>query len=418
VKIPENVILVWPGTHAAIPSGYVRETSLDGKHIKVADTAAEPNSSGGSNTHSHASPSHSHVLDAHTHTASLNANTAGGNNTASNNPGAPSTTHGHVSVASGAQASGALSSVTSSYDSVNSEPPYYEVIFIKSDGSRSIPNSTIVLSDQVNLPSGFFRCNGSNGTINLVDKYLKGAGTGANAGGTGGNATHVHVITHTHSETAHTHAQVSSGTYTATVNSESQGGTATSVISHSHPIDLDSTTVGVSGTPNSSAVSNDLAYKKIIPIQNKSGNYRDPKRDMIGLWLGLLADIPRGWELVTTYYDKYLKLTATTADIGNTGGANAHVHSDSHTHVGGSHTHTATVGAVGAAFNTLSSGSQIPKPHSHTANVGSTNADWGSADTTADSSSNEPEYTTVALIKFIRGISTNAFLGLFVDNIK
>ena len=44
----------------------------------------------------------------------------------------------------------------------------------------------------VDIPSGFVLCNGANGTPDLRDKFIVGAGTSYAVGGTGGSLTHSH----------------------------------------------------------------------------------------------------------------------------------------------------------------------------------------------------------------------------------
>lgn len=413
--VPENVILVYAGTNASIPDGYVRETTMDDKYPKGTANATNPNTTGGALTHSHTSPAHSHPLDAHTHTVSLNASTAGGNSTGSTSSGGPSSNHGHASVSSGAVVGGGLSSVTSTYDAVNHEPPFYTVIFIRSLGTHAVPNGAITLWDYIsgNIPTDWFDCDGNNGTPNLHDKFLKGATTDADAGTTGGASTHnSHVINHSHVESSHTHARVQSGSYTATTDFETASGTADSVQSHSHDIDLDANTIGIAGgNPSSTtATNNEPVHTKLMAIMNGTGATSRPN-NIIGMWLGTLATIPDGWVLcdgtndTIDMRDQHLKI-GTSAQVGDTGGANTHTHSDSHGHTGGNHTHTATVEVQGATNNLLNSGNSLPKPHGHTANVGTTSANFGSVATTADSSDNQPPFRTVAFIKF-RGNPAN-----------
>lgn len=56
----------------------------------------------------------------------------------------------------------------------------------------------------VNIPTGWYLCNGANGTPNLVDRFVVGAGSTYAVGATGGSANAV-VVSHTH--TASTDAQ-------------------------------------------------------------------------------------------------------------------------------------------------------------------------------------------------------------------
>ena len=69
--ISPGIILIWTGSNASIPSGFTRETSLDSKFPK-AWGAENPNTTGGSDTHSHTSPSHTHTMVSHSHTVTLN----------------------------------------------------------------------------------------------------------------------------------------------------------------------------------------------------------------------------------------------------------------------------------------------------------------------------------------------------------
>lgn len=55
------------------------------------------------------------------------------------------------------------------------------------------------------IPAGWRLCDGSNGTPDLRDKFVKGAAAGDGAGGTGGAATHTH---NDHAAQGHTGAAV------------------------------------------------------------------------------------------------------------------------------------------------------------------------------------------------------------------
>ena len=395
--VPSNVIFIWSGTNASIPSGWSRETGLDSKFPKGTASATDPNDTGGSTAHSHTSPNHSHTITAHTHSVSLNAAAAGKRDCGHTEGGGPRDIHGHVAATSGA-ASGSTSSVGATYSSINSEPLHKTVIFIKSNGTGVLSNNVIAFIDET-VPSGWQVCNGTSGSPNYNGYYLKGAGTGGNASDIPQKAnTHIHTITHTHSDSGHTHAQFESGTYTETVDHETQSGDADCVLSHSHHIDLLAHTISIGGTPSSSAVSNEPSYKKLVLAQNQTGSAQLPI-GTIGLWLSSLASIPSGWAQVSAMNSFHLKGSSSTGDIGNTGGSNTHVHSDSHTHTGASHNHSASVETQAVTNNTINNGSHLPPAHAHTANVSSTSASWQSTNTSANSSNHEPSYRTVAFIK-------------------
>ena len=56
-----------------------------------------------------------------------------------------------------------------------------------------IPSGVILLwsGSQASIPTGWVLCNGSNGTPNLRDRFIVGAGSSYSVGATGGSNTHV-----------------------------------------------------------------------------------------------------------------------------------------------------------------------------------------------------------------------------------
>jgi len=71
------------------------------------------------------------------------------------------------------------------------------------NANKGMPSGGIILwsGEIVNIPAGWFLCDGNNGTPNLVGKFIQGAGSGFAVGSTGGSATmsHTHTMAHTHS---------------------------------------------------------------------------------------------------------------------------------------------------------------------------------------------------------------------------
>jgi microcystin-dependent protein len=76
--------------------------------------------------------------------------------------------------------------------------------------ASSIPSGGIILwSGAANaIPSGWLLCNGANGTPNLIDKFVLGAGTSTPAVGATGGSKDAIVVSHTHTATdsGHTHS--------------------------------------------------------------------------------------------------------------------------------------------------------------------------------------------------------------------
>lgn len=103
------------------------------------------------------------------------------------------------------------------------------------DGLGSIPSGVILLwsGSVATIPTGWALCNGSNGTPDLRDKFVVGAGNTYAVAATGGEATHTlteaEMPSHSHSDPAHSHsfsgsgslpqngAQCSSGTYVGNI---------------------------------------------------------------------------------------------------------------------------------------------------------------------------------------------------------
>jgi len=92
--------------------------------------------------------------------------------------------------------------------------------------SGSIPKGVIVLWSGAiaSIPAGWAICDGTNGTPNLRDRFVVGAGTSYAVGAAGGNVNHNHGVTdpgHTHNLNSGTNISVvSTGNYsnwTATI---------------------------------------------------------------------------------------------------------------------------------------------------------------------------------------------------------
>lgn len=65
--------------------------------------------------------------------------------------------------------------------------------------SQIVPAGVIVLwsGSSASIPSGWYLCNGLNGTPNLMDRFVVGAGSSYSVGGTGGSKDAV-LVSHTH----------------------------------------------------------------------------------------------------------------------------------------------------------------------------------------------------------------------------
>lgn len=422
-SIPAGVILIWAGANAAIPAGWERETTLDGRFPKAANDA-EPNVTGGNATHTHTSPSHTHTLNAHTHTYTLSTTTAGNYSDNTNNAIVYTTilrnNHFHTGT-SGAAVGGTTQATAVTYGAFSNDPPFYSPIFIRSTGvSDGVPDDVIALFNDATPPTSWEICDGDLGTPDLRNKYLKGAATDADAGATGGSTTNSHDITHTHTVNNHTHAAANSG---GPQGHESKDGFTDQTIdsistSHVHSVSLLDASQPINANADTlvTAETVEPAHKKLIAIQNQTGA-EDKPIGVIGMWLGSVADVPPGWAVcdgdqgTPDLRDKFIKIANTTGEIGDTGGSNTHTHaaqSHSHTSPAG---HTHSVPQQNHVAESQRGGNGAPPANItnvHAASTSaSTTATYAAANTTADSANNEPLYRTVLYIQYI--VETNSF---------
>jgi hypothetical protein len=101
------------------------------------------------------------------------------------------------------------------------------------------------------IPAGFYLCDGSNGTPNLRDRFVIGAGSSYAVGGTGGSKDAA-VVSHTH--TASTN---STGSHTHDVNNQDSSGPEWLAFSRN---DLDPAMPNDSGYQNIATGANDRIF--------------------------------------------------------------------------------------------------------------------------------------------------------------
>lgn len=402
-----NVIIPFDGNHASIPSTFTRETDLDDRYPKAWGDQI-PDQTGGASTHTHTSPSHSHTLNNHTHTytsgARIDGGLAGGN---AAGVGVIAATHTHTGT-TGSSNGGTTSSDSVTYGAASNDPPYYKVIFIKAVGYQFIPQNGMILSEETSRNNMTFHAASAG-------KYLKGASTGANAGGTGGSTTNSHDISHTHTANSHTHADANTNASgDTTINTDGAG-----IYANSNHVHVASTAAGTQALNANAdtlvtAETVEPAYKTLNAYKAASGNVV-PEPGDIALWMESLSDIPIGWSLcdgtdgTPDMRNKFLKINS-SAGVSTTGGSNTHTHAaQSHSHTSnGNHSHT-------ISFGTGNNNNANPQPgatdtvrdgHYHASATSSSEAGaYASANTTANSSDNQPLYRTVAYIqlKFLAG---------------
>lgn len=123
--------------------------------------------------------------------------------------------------------------------------------------NSSIPSGGIIIwsGSVASIPSGWYLCNGSNGTPNLRDRFLVGAGSTYDVGNTGGSADSI-VVSHTHSasDSGHQHTEsIGSVNAFGTGSSGTRGsyggsGSGTRDLTDSASANISVSTTGSSGT--------------------------------------------------------------------------------------------------------------------------------------------------------------------------
>ena len=412
MPVKANINFIWSGANAAIPAGWTRNTDFDDKFIKGTADGVDPDVADGATTHVHTvTGTHTHTAVGHTHTYTTSAGSGSTLDSADSSGAGIIETHTHTGTTN-ASSGGNLTSVTPSYGAVSNNPPYHTVIYCKSDGTNNIGDDMIGFADDNDVPTGWKYCDGNNSTPNLVNKYLLGASVGADSGGTGGSTANTHTITHgtAHTADAHSHSSSTVGASSGTRKKSDGGSGAVSVYTHTHALTVTNATASISAATPSVAMDETVepAYTKLMAVQNQTGA-DDLPTNMIGMWVGTLATIPSGWSLcngsgaTTDMRGRYLKSSATVGEVGDTGGSNTHTHAaKDHTHTGASHTHTLSVnGHTNATTRANPGPTNTDSTTTHAGfTSGGTTETYNTGSTAGNSSSNEPEYRTVAFIKY------------------
>jgi microcystin-dependent protein len=197
----------------------------------------------------------------------------------------------------------------------------------------AIPSGVILLwsGSVATIPSGWALCNGSNGTPDLRNRFVVGAGSTYSVGDTGGSATST--LT-TNELPAHTHSLSASGT--------------TSGQSAGHTHTFSGTTGGMSANESHSHTATDSGHDHIYPTQNQ-GQTDSHFNDVCAS--SSFSGTKNGTPTSDTGYAQ--------VTISSTSVAHTHTYSGTTSAVSGDHTHTVTVTGTsgsagsGAAFTNL-----------------------------------------------------------------
>lgn len=350
-----GIIINWVGTLASIPSNWLlcdgnnSTPNLLGKYLLSVGTSEDPGTTGGSSTHTHSSPAHTHTQDTHNHTGTTGTDTSycipdGGSNHCS------TLSHTHTITTSSTVATNQTTAVT--VDTASNDPTYYKVapILDSSVAGVKYPIGSLIFWNLITLPLGWSLCDGSGGTPDLRNKFLKCVDAAENPGTTGGASTHTHTTTaHNHTQDGHSHT----GTTSNASDSVYCGGTPYSVSpaadTHTHSISTDSVAAtNQTATPTMDTINGEPTFKKLLILKN-TGIANRPKYS-ICIWTGTIANIPLGYVLCNgsngtpDLRDYFIKGALDSSELLNTGGGSVHAHTaSSHNHTQNAHEHTITI---------------------------------------------------------------------------
>jgi len=371
--VAENIIFAFRGSKDSLPDGFVRETSLDGRYVYGALAGNDGGGTGGAS-------SHTHLCSNHLHTFASSATSAGGYALGTGR-GFATSTHSHSSK------NGANTAVTTG--AASNDPPFEQVIWIKSEGTNGLGTGVIGWWSESTLPTDWEACDGGGGRPDLRNKFLKGASGGSDVGSGGGVTSHGHTSNHTHGSVA---SNNSSGTQTAATGVDSASSSV-----HNHGVSLNSASGNVS---NASVVP---LYRDLLNIIN-DGDESLPDK-IIGLWLGTEANIPTNWSRYDSQDGRFLRGANAVGNIGDTGG-----NADGHNHSATSHSHSqfenAPSACQAAEIQVLGPVLIPPCQSHHSWTIGNATLSVGTNDTLLGSA--YPLFTRVIFVKYSEPVAVEA----------
>lgn len=420
-----GIIVAFKDSLASIPTGWLLcngdygTPNLLSKYLKSVGAAEDPGATGGNSTHSHTSDAHTHTQDAHSHSYTSASSTSTPNFFCADASGTGARIQ-HTHLISLASTTATNQNTTVNLAATSSDPPYYKLALIYDSGVYRYPVGSIILWNSASPPEGWSVCDGTSGTIDLRDKFIKCVAADEDPGATGGSSnSHTHTNTaHNHTQDAHSHSN-SHGSPSASVRS-GPSGTGTGDISaetHSHVVT--STSPTATNQTNSVTINNadgQPTFYKLLYIQNTIIKNR-PKNSIV-FWSGTIASIPNGYVLcdgnnsTPNLLDYFVKGANSSAELGNTGGSATHTHNaDSHNHTQDSHSHTVSIADASASVYLFQNATKVGdnKIHSHSGGTASGTATNQATTITVNSADSEPAYYKVAFIMQYIALDVGAF---------
>lgn len=205
--VPSGALILWP-SGAGNPTGYSPDANATNAFLVGAAAAGDGGGTQAEASHVHTGVAHTHTIAAHTHgSATTGAPSATTGTSGALNGFISTATHTHTT-GTFTTVTGSTSSTTSTMNSATPEPPWVKLLVEKAGSALAFPIGGIAAwrLPRTGIPANWQQCDGTNGTPNLLGKYVKGAANAGEVLSTGGTLTHTHTPnTHTHATTAHTH---------------------------------------------------------------------------------------------------------------------------------------------------------------------------------------------------------------------
>jgi len=154
-------------------------------------------------------------------------------------------------------------------------PQFRRLNFIKniSGGPKIAPIGSIVMVDYATPPNGWAVCNGENGTVNLVDRFVYGTENNTDLLATGGSETHTHTAKTTGSAGEHNHTlnvTINQSSGSGSITELGSGGVETAPAPHTHnalSLTLDTQTAHTHTYPETNAANHLPPYVYLHYIQ-------------------------------------------------------------------------------------------------------------------------------------------------------
>lgn len=391
-KVPDSAVLQWIGNHASIPGGYTRDTAFDDRYLQGDSDGSSPGSNGGSSSHDHTADAHSHK-DTHTHNFNINGAASGTIAVSTGFSGCATAGHTHAATRGSQTDHQDLSNEVIDINTSTMHPLHITAIPLQpSDSNQQLPPGTIIYGiSSSHWPGSVIPANGSAGTVDMRDRFLKCATTGSDGGDSGGAATHYHTTaSHSHDDIKHSHADFSNAAGATSLNSTTAAEfpTGFNTGGHHRITDISEVTISWSSeSPDTDEAANDPPYIKLLAYQ-VSGNSSIDVYDGMILAIDSSA-IPDDWILcdgssgTPDLRDVQIKGTLTPSDVFRSGGTATHTHHTlPHTHQGTNHTHTYTFSnSTSTTRYAIGATNRASSTHTHTStSMDSTTPVSGNAD--------------------------------------